>query len=192
MSDDFTPNMTLADARHLLVEKAWEHSLTCPTCSQTVGYRQRKITVGMKVALSLLATASGPESRWAHFLDVISPMQTKFHGVVDYSKLKYWGLVESLDEWDREARDAERAKGHSGTGLWRMTRLGWMFLTDRVRLPDAVIVFNDEVLRRSDVLKLWSETESRGFDWNSILLPSFDPPANLDVYGGEEQLALGL
>lgn len=190
MSDDFTPNMNLADAKTLLFQKVLDHALECPTCTQAVAFRPRRITLGMKVALSLIATASGPESKWVHVLDVVSPMQTKFHGIVDYSKLKYWGLIESLDAMDRVARDAERERGHSGTGLWRMTRIGWLFLTNKIRLPEAMIIFDDTIMQKSQVLKTWGETESRGFDWNEILLPRFDPPAGLDAGDDGEQLPL--
>ncbi len=190
MSDDFTPNMGLAEAKDLLFKKVLDHALECPTCTQTVAFRPRRITVGMKIALSLIATAGGPANQWVHVLDVVSPMQTKYHGVVDYSKLKYWGLIESLDAMDHEARDAERAKGHAGTGLWRMTRRGWLFLTDRIRLPEAMIIFDDKIMQRSTVLRTWGETESRGFDWNEIQLPRFDPPANLDAGDDGEQLSL--
>lgn len=138
----FDPNTTtLAKAQEVLKDHAKEGAI-CPCCRQLVKLYERPITGAMAYVLILLHRhfSTPPIPGWVHvpsYLTDMSKMGSAVRGG-DWAKLRYWGLLEEKPE--------DRKDGSNRAGFYRMTEKGHKFAKGEVKVPKAVMLYNDRFL----------------------------------------------
>jgi len=106
--------------------------VTCPACDRLAKVYRRRINVGMcRVLLDLARHYRDTDGEWAKI--GVGGLATSGG---DYSKMRWWGLIESPPE------DAERADGSARVGLWRITPLGVQFLRGEVTVDRYVYEYD--------------------------------------------------
>jgi len=128
-SDD---TVSLLAARRALMEGLDSGEvLTCPCCAQTVKCYRRALHAGMARQLIKLYLRGGQEAQqWVHVRDLYVLGSSG-----DYAKLRFWGLVEPMDQ---------RTRGENASGYWRITPDGIAFVRERCGVPGHVLVYNNE------------------------------------------------
>jgi hypothetical protein len=108
----------------------------CPCCDRKVKIYRRKLNAGM--ALLMLwayryTENKRPAGGWIHVSKVL--LKGKVNAVAqEYSKLRFWGLLEPADE------------GSSASGYWRVTEAGSRFARGETRIPRHAIVYDNNLL----------------------------------------------
>lgn len=114
----------------------------CPCCGQVAARRPRKLHKSMAAALLILVRffRENPGERWVH-----AEQHFKQHPQIpaairgDFPKLTHWGLLEECPETDPEAE-------HSRSGMYRVTRRGFLFADGMIRVPERGFAFNKELI----------------------------------------------
>lgn len=150
----------LSEARaYLRATKRAGLDVKCPCCGQTVKVYSRKITGTMIRHLSQMVHSDWP----------LRPNDIKGALGGDYSKLKYWGLVEQLEVTDDKA----------GTkSCWAATDAGRLFLCNDLRVPEIAYVFNRRVLRMSRKKVSVMDRLDKKFDYADLM--SHTPNLNME------------
>jgi hypothetical protein len=120
---------TLGAARDWLRERV-DEGVACPCCTQFAKVYRRKINSGMAHALIRMHRHAG--SDWFYLPDITAQWQGR-----DEAGLRYWGLIEELQE---KREDGGRA------GWWRITPLGTRFVRRAVRVPKYARVYDGRCL----------------------------------------------
>jgi len=114
--------------------------ITCPCCGQLCKVYRRRLNSAMARFLIWLARYSmdqgydpnvgGPWVRMDRF-----PIIQRRPGGGDFAKLRYWGMIEEMDNSDTSKRSS---------GVWRITPNGMSFARGNMPAPEAVLVYNNE------------------------------------------------
>lgn len=130
----------------------------CHGCWKTVKIQWRYLDVVVCRQLGWLVQAarkSTRKGRWIHRKD--NPRWMHIHGT-RYTQLKHWGLV--------ERRPNHKRPGRMMQGWWRPTAKGVLFTMNRLRVPEVVVVYNDQkigastwMMRVKDVVRFWDPEE---------------------------------
>lgn len=126
---------TLEEARKMIAaQRTQPGGVDCPCCGQLVKIYKRKLNSTMARALVLI---------YQYFEIPPSYREEWFHGPShsvwstsggDAAKLRHWGLI--------EGRPGERPDGSTHTGFFRITDKGRDFVLGMVRVPQHVLLFN--------------------------------------------------
>jgi hypothetical protein len=127
---------TLGEIRAFL-RKEWEKGCECPSCGQRVQRYSRPITSAMAYALILffqryLANKRQNNSEtWIHAETFLknSDCPSSIRG--DFSKLKYWGLIQPAEESE---------------GFYMITEKGIQFVLGNVKVESNVLIYNNKFL----------------------------------------------
>lgn len=152
MSGEFTDDMTLGEARDLL-RKLVDEGHKCPCCTQFAKVYRRTIHAAM--ARDLIASYRMYGS--GVFFDLTTV--TGKRGTGDFTKLRYWGLVEQ--------EEGHREDGSTRVGRWRITPAGeaWLYarttVTKYARLYDGrcLSLVGDQVNIKDALGKKFDYTE---------------------------------
>lgn len=128
---------TLEEAKKLL-RANWETGVDCPCCGQFVKRYRRKLNSGMCVFLIELYRRSMRDQElpeWPPWIQATTVDALLFNR--DYSKLKYWGLIEP-----KPTNREEGLPDKSSAGLWRITKLGIEFVRRHVKVKKYVFLYN--------------------------------------------------
>ena len=132
---------TLDEAREFIADGMFTPGgVPCPCCEQNVKLYPRKLNSGMASMLLYIwrATQEG-HGPWIHvshhFLE-----QKKNAVAQEYSKLRFWGLLEEQVD----------GAGKRVPGVWRITDKGIDFAEDRITVPRTAFVFNNKVWAMSE------------------------------------------
>ncbi len=108
----------------------------CPTCGQTVKLYPRKLSSALALFLIdiyNLTIHREVENRWVCVSrDMID--KSSHHVSKDYSKLRFWGLLQS------NLKDPKR---------WRITSAGIAFVEGKMVTPEKAFVYNNYCVRLS-------------------------------------------
>ena len=128
---------TLEEAKEWLRGK-FAKGADCPCCGQFVKLYRRKLNSSMAYAMILLAKHQKEiGGAWFHVPDYLSSVtSTATIRGGDWSKLRYWGLIES----DESIRD----DGSKRAGVWRVTEAGMAFAANDKSVPSHVHIYNGE------------------------------------------------
>lgn len=107
-------------------------SLACPCCRRFSKIYTRKIHTGIALQLIQFYRLGGHED-YVHSSKLVAPGAS---GVGDFSKAKYWGLIEGKEKTD----DAKKSSGY-----WKLTKKGVNYVRGNVSLPGALI-FDDNII----------------------------------------------
>lgn len=106
----------------------------CPTCGRWAQVYRRQI-YGTVAAQLIKMYRLGGAQEYIHTRNLVGSRAT---GVGDFSKGKYWGLIE-------EAPVTSDNKNHSG--MWRLTPEGVAFVLRQSTIPRYALVYDDKLLK---------------------------------------------
>lgn len=135
----FAPDMTapvgiMRSACFEFIKGGKGRSLLCPCCDQKMRIYPRPIHAEMANTLIQLYRMNLLEDgRW---ISVDEIYKNPKEG--DYSKLRFWGLIETVD-----TRHAYR----NSAGYWRITELGKRFVERTATVHKYAYIYNNECLR---------------------------------------------
>lgn len=112
-------------------------SLDCPCCKRYSQIYTRKIHTGIALQLIQLYRIGGSIT-FVHTSKLIAPGSS---GIGDFSKAKYWGLIEPKENTDDDKKSS---------GFWRLTPLGVAFVRGKKTIAGAALVFDDKVIGFTD------------------------------------------
>lgn len=102
---------------------------TCPHCSQKINLS--RLIMGKKFARELMNLYHGGQEKYQHY------EKWKVGASNNYSKLKYWGLID-----EQPNNDPKR----TGSGHWRLTYSGVQFVQGEITIPKSIFIYNDTVV----------------------------------------------
>ena len=148
------------EERRRLTSQMWEQDgARCVCCGQLVKGYKRKLYAAQAVALIHLVQIAGPDRKWIHVRRQLPLMQgTKGGG--DFSKLKYWDLIEGKPNMTDPTKNQ--------SGIWRPTPWGVKFAYGRKEVPAWVNVYDDQAVEFSDKLVSIHDVLPDGFDYEDI------------------------
>jgi len=155
--------MPVEDARRYIVQN-WDKGVACPCCGQRVQRYARPITSSMAWGLCRLYEhfQEHPEETWVHvegFFNSCSDIPFSFRG--DFAKLRYWGLIEMLDE--------RREDGSPHNGCWKLTGRGVAFVRGDISVSSHVYVYDGHALGFSDDPITIRDALKNKFDYDSLI-----------------------
>lgn len=151
----FPDSMTLGEVRAFLRENI-DIGVECACCTQRVQRYSRPITSAMAAGLILVAfyvKASGTE--WTHielFLKNKQSLPPSIRG--DYSKLRFWNLIEVHPEKE---------------GFYRVTPKGHDFVAGTVKVNRSVLLFNNKMYGFKGNLISITDALKNKFDYDKLL-----------------------
>lgn len=110
------------------------NQLNCPCCERFATIYHRQIHSGIALQLIKLYRHGG-YAEYVHVSCVLAPGSS---GVGDFSKPRYWELIEPKDHIANETKSS---------GYWRLTMKGTAFVRSKLKIPRFALVFDDTVLR---------------------------------------------
>lgn len=107
----------------------------CPLCGKYAKVYRRKLNSGMASRLIKLYNATDifANTDYLHISDFLG----KGMHPTDFSKLKFWGLIESMPNDDPSKRSS---------GYWRITYDGMLFVQGNKRVKSHSVAYNDEFI----------------------------------------------
>jgi ssDNA-binding Zn-finger/Zn-ribbon topoisomerase 1 len=118
---------TIQEAKQHLKEN-YKKGVKCPCCNQNVKlYKRRLGSVMARCLIKLSVMGEG----YHHVKDIVSGISDT--GTNDFSKLRYWGMIEEQSNDD----DTKRTSGH-----WRITDKGRLFARNSIYVPMYVFIYN--------------------------------------------------
>ena len=159
--EDRSKGKSLWQARTELLEDI-EDGTTCPCCGQLAKVYKRKLNKEMarwlvwlvNKYLNLSATSS---KEWCS--DWVDVRDSKVRGG-DYAKLALWGLA-------KRKPVGEESKSRT-SGLWKPTPSGIDFSMGRSTVPSHLYLYNNEVVRASEVQTSIGKALGEDFDYQDV------------------------
>lgn len=131
----------------------------CPCCGQLVKLYKRQISGAM--AWALIVLAKSPEGEWVDTTKVFNRYGKRCpSGVVDFTKLRYWGLI--------EGQSGEREDGSKRIGKWRVTPEGRWFAKNNFAVSKYAHVFNNKVFELSGAQIRIKDCLGNRFNFNEL------------------------
>lgn len=185
-----SPKQTVAEAIDEYSKAIEEGPAHCPCCGRIGQVYRRKISYGMMVALVAFHNASGRERAWVEYGPVITKHRGSVPGIADYSKLKWWGLIEPKERLAFEKNAVREEEDKASSGMWRITERGQQFVAGHITVPEYCHVWDDRPRRFSGrSLSFTTLTDvAEGFKWSDLAVPAYNVPAP----AGPAQLTLGV
>lgn len=123
-------NIVLSEEQRILFWKRVNagDKLKCPCCNRHAQIYHRHLHHSTARQLIMLYKITRGLEDFVNAESLIIPGQ---QGVGDFSKAKYWGLIELAPET---------------AGFWRLTELGVRFVNDEATIQKTVLVFDDIAL----------------------------------------------
>ncbi len=112
----------------------WNSGTDCPCCGQIVKLYKRKFNTIMARGLISLYHLCRGNQNYHHVSDIMTKISPT--GSSDFSKLRYYGLIE-------EESNDDTAKKTSGN--WKITSLGIKFVHQRIIVPEYLHIYNTKV-----------------------------------------------
>ncbi len=127
------PDVRVAREKTMALAENDPRGAPCPCCGQVCKVYKRHINSPMARFLLWLVRSYDAQPRWIHLKQF--PMIQNRRGGGDYGKLVHWGLIE------QKPNDDEPDKRTSGE--WRPTPKGVEFAHRRIKIPDAVFLYDN-------------------------------------------------
>jgi hypothetical protein len=147
----------------------------CPCCNRIGQVYRRKVSHGMVVALVAFHNASGADRKWVHYGPTITKFRGQIPGIADYSKLKWWGLIEPKEALAFEKQAVREDEDKSSSGLWRITPRGQEFVSGYISIHEYCHVWDDRPRRFSGRELAFQQmaSEAEGFKWSDLSVPDY-------------------
>lgn len=131
----------------------FKNGISCPCCGQFVKQYKRKLNSVMARGLIKLVNLE----RGFHHVGKILINTT---GSGDFSKLKYWGLIEEKENFDKTKK---------ASGFWKITEKGVRFAKGEIYLPKYVNIYNTNFLGFSKDKTDIVESLGNKFNYNELI-----------------------
>lgn len=102
----------------------------CPVCKQTVKLYKRSLNSGMMYTMWHIFLEDKTGSTYIHVKDLLRNKGAK--NSHDWTLLAHWGLLEP------HPSKTERGK-------WKLTHKGIDFIMGRLKVPDAILMYNNQI-----------------------------------------------
>jgi len=122
---------TIKQAKEYLREN-FEKGVECPCCGQHVKLYKRKLNSTMARCLIKMTRL---QNGYNHVRDIVKGISDT--GTNDFSKLKYWGLIEEMDN----NNDNKKTSGY-----WKLTKKGYLFAKNEIKLPKYAKIYNTKLV----------------------------------------------
>jgi len=131
VNSELPDSITLGEAREWSRRRAAKGA-DCPLCRQKVRVYRRNLNATMSRVLIALYVRAGPNRlRWFQIFRLLEESGISYRGT-DYSKPRYWGLMEGCPE---------------SPGFWRITADGMAFVERRLEVKSHAVLYNRGCLR---------------------------------------------
>jgi len=145
---------TLEEAKQYLRDN-YEEGTKCPCCGQNVKLYKRKL--GSVMARCLIKMYNST-SKWMHVRDIVKGISDT--GTNDFSKLKYWGMIEEQENTDTRKRNS---------GYWKLTHKGELFVVGRETVPSHAHIYNTRLMGWSDTQISIRQALGNQFDYEELM-----------------------
>jgi len=162
----FEPEMSIADAKEILMEKIWDGGVECPCCERHAEVNEKP--VGKTVCLILInlyrMDSGWGDGKFIHLRDMgqamrHAPSLVRFLGSGSFAALRHWGIVEELsirkfEEWIEKGVLKDHIYNSTDkrrSGYWRITEKGRDFVENKISLPKSAFIYNARCLKLNDV-----------------------------------------
>ncbi len=133
-----------------------EKGTHCPCCGQFVKVYKRKFnTVMVRGLISLYKLGPG----YHHVRDIIKGISST--GTNDFSKLRYYGLIQEQCNTDSTKRTS---------GNWKITPKGELFVLNKISLPKYVFIYNANIEGFSEEFVTIEQALDNKFNYNELML----------------------
>lgn len=112
----------------------WEDGIECPCCHQNVKLYKRKINTGMCLFLIELYKLNQQEQKSYFAGDILNNIKSGTKSL-DYSVMKWWGLIISEKNYDETKKRS---------GYWILTEKGHNFIDGIISIPEKVLLYNNK------------------------------------------------
>ena len=133
----------------------YEKGTTCACCNQFVKLYRRKLTSSQMRGLIKLYRLHMEEPAYYHYT-LLGPL----HVAADFAKLKLFGLIKPGENLDSTKKAA---------GTWIITSKGVQFVLCRIKIPEAVFIYNQKPYRFSENLINIKEAIKNKFDYDELM-----------------------
>ncbi len=156
--------MTIGEAREAIMQDR-QFGTRCPCCERPVKEYKRNLNSGMTLALIHMARVTirrNVDNGWMHIDDfgAFALNGEKYQCTnLEYSKLRFFGLIESSGEAGERTPSA---------GCWRVTQTGFRFLRGG-RVPKWVRVYLNQKIEESEESVTAREALNVKFDFDELM-----------------------
>lgn len=132
MPDQNFQETTVAEARAYL-NSGLRKGVKCPCCTQYCRVYKRQIhSTIARMLIKLYGLGSGH-----HYIKLLMPTTSTAGG--DFSLLRYWGLVEEMED--------DGVKDSKNTGYWKITETGKQFVRREIPMQKHAEVYNGKLVK---------------------------------------------
>lgn len=132
------------------------HEGCCPTCGRYAQVYFRRIHTS--VALQLIqAYKLGGDTMYIHTSKLIAKGTS---GVGDFSKAKYWKLIDEMPHTPAEKKSS---------GYWKLTDLGVEFVLHGLKIQKFAVVYDDKVIDMKGALLSIEDCLGDKFDYGELM-----------------------
>ncbi len=149
---------TLKEAKQHLRDN-WEKGTTCPCCGQMVKLYSRPMHHTMAAMLIRLYRLQKSPDEYHHIKHLVAGISAT--GTSDFSKLRYWGLVEQMP---KDPKESKRTSGY-----WRITQRGVQFVLGQRTEHQRVLIFNKKNLGLTGNQITIKQALGDSFDYNELM-----------------------
>jgi hypothetical protein len=133
----------------------FEKGTECPCCGQFVKLYKRKF--GSVMARTLIRLYNMPTT-YNHVKDIVKGISDT--GTNDFSKMKYWGLIEEMPNDD---------SGKKNSGYWMITEKGEKFALGQISIPSHAFVYNSMLQGFSNTQTNIIQALGKKFDYAELM-----------------------
>lgn len=161
-------NWSLSRTRRYIRERIPE-GINCPACRQHAKVYRRPIRTGWTYALALIATAPIEIMDSLGFIHATSHINAMGKGTEAASGVAIAGDWQLMRHW-------RLIKPGEGRGMWRVTEMGMSFLSKKLSIPVACLLYNNALVGFDPKLIRVDEADGAEFDLDAIMEPArLDP-----------------
>lgn len=154
--------LSVEEAKQFIQENI-DHGIICPCCNQFIKKYRRKLHHSMAMTLIYLCRYDKKKYEWIYVKDFLRLY--KLHNTHDWTLLKYWGLIQ-------EKPKGEGTKTRT-SGMWKVTEKGYLFIENKIRVPERIHLLNNIFLEFSDETTDVKESLGKYFNYEELMLPYY-------------------
>lgn len=147
----------------LFIEQNVDKGILCPCCNQFVKKYKRKLHHSMALTLIYLCRYDRRAYNWIDVKDFLR--QYKLKNTHDWTLLKHWGLI-------HEKPKDETSKTRT-SGYWKITEKGYLFMENKIRVPERIILLNNDFLGYSENTTDIKEALGNYFNYEELMNPYY-------------------
>ena len=149
---------TLSEAKFEL-NSGLQNGITCPCCGRFAKRYRRNLTASMTYALILMCKSGNRD--FFHVNDYFEANNIPSKSVTEFSKLRFFGLIESKIELREDWSDRN--------GHYRITPKGIDFVMNRITVMQYVTIYNNKVKTVSNEQVTIADSLKQKFNYAELM-----------------------